>query len=427
MAVKGTFHHLITLSVSFLILLLSSCSGQTQSVPTSSPEFTQVASSTSEITSTDAPLPVPTATSTISTPFDHCNSAYWQEEGIYVLSTDQFGALRPGGPTTFDRILITQNAAWQDFSQEDHDEVRSAGKIFHERSFGPEMGMGVNPAVVFITYGVESDWNLPQSGDLISRVEQIRDQLYQDESEWAFGEIDQSQYPPIANGATYALFRFFDGNQDLLETWCRTYLELFAEPPFEITPSPSPNCEVEFGYDYVESSAIEGGCLVSILPGNYRDIGYGLIHPNDWNASLVGANHFNLSFEIESQSGSDQEIFLLVISTRLTLEEADQADAGDEIIGPRPVVPPEETILDREIISLDDVQPALQLDTAEGDIRIRRYFIIKELLHPEELDSSSSLLFIFRASATTDEFDTDEFQDFLRQVEEMALSLKVIQ
>ena len=405
---------------------MSSCIGQTNPVPTPSLEYPQTVVSTFSITSTNTPLPIPTVTSTISPTPDFCTPAYWQEDGVYVLSTDLFGAIRPGVPI-LDRILITQNSAWADFRQEDHDELRSAGKIFHETSFGPEMGMGVNPAVVLVTYGVTYDWELPKYGDLVSRVEQIRDSLYQHESEWFLGEVDQSQYPPIANGATYALFRFFDGNKNLLETWCRTYLEIYGEPPFKVTPSPSPNCEVEFGYDYSESFAVEGGCLVTILPGTHKDIGYSLIHPENWNVSLVGANSYNLSFNHNSQCGSKQELFLQVISTSLTLEETDQADAGDEIIGARPLVLPEETILDREIIFLYDLLPALQLDTSVEDIRIRRYFIIKDIPLPKESSSSLSMLFMFRASATTETYDTDEYQEFLHQVEEMALSLKVLQ
>lgn len=424
---KIKIHYSIAIIASVLIFLLSSCIGQTKTTPTSSPEFPHTIFSTFTITSTNTPLPIPTVTSTISPTPDVCNPALWQEDSIYVLSTDQFSGLRPGGPNIFNRILIAQNSAWADFRQEDHDELRSAGVIFHEASFGPKMGMGANPAIVLVTYGVEYDWELPKYGDLVSRVEQIRDSLYQHESEWFLGEVDQSLYPPIANGATYALFRFFDGNKNLLETWCRTYLEIYGEPPLKVTPSPSPTCEVEFGYDYSESVAVEGGCLVTILPGTHKDIGYSLIHPENWDVSLVGANSYNLSFNHNSQSGSTQELFLQVISTRLTLEDADQADAGDEIIGARPLVLPEETILDREIIFLYYVQPVLQLDTSVEDIRISRYFIIKDIPLPKESSSSLSMLFMFRASATTETYDTDEYQDFLHQVEEMALSLKVLQ
>ena len=104
--------------------------------------------------------------------------------------------MQPGGPDTYTRILIDKNPAWADFQQEDHAEMRGAGKIFHESSFGPEMGMGANPAVVLIVYGVKNNWALPVNGDLVSAVYQIRDSLYHDEAEWNFGDIDQFAVSP---------------------------------------------------------------------------------------------------------------------------------------------------------------------------------------------------------------------------------------
>lgn len=218
---------------------MTSCIGISKPAPVSPQKATQtptiLITNTPSITVSPkyTPSPSPTLTSTISPTPDICNPAQWQEDGIYVLSTDQFGALKPGGPNTFIRILIDKNPAWADFQQEDHGEMRAAGKIFHESSFGPEMGMGANPAVVLIVYGVKNNWALPVNGDLVSAVYQIRDSLYHDEAEWNFGDIDQSQYPPIANGATYALYRYFDGNKNQLETWCRTYLEVYGESPLK--------------------------------------------------------------------------------------------------------------------------------------------------------------------------------------------------
>ena len=236
---KIKFHYSILPTFCILIFLMSSCIRLTKPVPASSLKITQT--STILITNTPSitvsptytPSPSPTLTSTISPTPDICNPAQWQEDGIYVLSTDQFGALKPGGPNTFIRILIDKNPAWADFQQEDHGEMRAAGKIFHESSCGPEMGMGANPAVVLVLYGVNNNWALPVNGDLVSAVYQIRDSLYHDEAEWDFGDIDQSQYPPIANGATYALYRYFDGNKDLLESWCRTYEEVYGESSLE--------------------------------------------------------------------------------------------------------------------------------------------------------------------------------------------------
>ena len=155
----------------------------------------------------------------------------YAEEVINILSTDLFGALHPGGPNTFNQILIDKNPAWADFQQEDHGEMRTAGVIFHETSFGPELGTGVNPAVVLVTYGVQNDWKLPPDGDLVSEVDQIRDSLSQHEFEWFQAKVDRSQYPPIANGATYTLYRYFNGNRKELEKWSIEFSTVFNMSP----------------------------------------------------------------------------------------------------------------------------------------------------------------------------------------------------
>jgi len=49
--------------------------------------------------------------------------------------------------------------------------------------------------------------------------------------EWIKPENEQvrAQHPQISNGATYALYVFFEGNEDRLQTWCNTYRQLFGE------------------------------------------------------------------------------------------------------------------------------------------------------------------------------------------------------
>ena len=236
---KIKIHYFIFPSVFILILLMTSCIGITKPAPVSPQKATQTStvlfknSHSITVSPTSTPFPLPTLTSNISPTPDICDPTQWQGNEIYLLSTNLFGALHPGGPNTFIRILIDKNPAWADFQQEDHGQMRAAGVIFHESSFGPEMGMGANPAVVLVVYGVNNNWALPVNGDLVSAVYQIRDSLYHDEAEWGFGDIDQSQYPPIANGATYALYRYFDGNKNQLETWCRTYLEVYGESPLK--------------------------------------------------------------------------------------------------------------------------------------------------------------------------------------------------
>jgi len=223
----------IVISAFIMMSLVSSCSGLTGTSRTSPRQTSQRSAEAAPSTSTIPPSFNPTVPATPSSTPDICRFEDWREDGLFVLSTLQFHAYHPGGPAAIDRILISQNADWAGFRQEDHQELRSAGVIFHERSFGPEMGMGANPAIVLVTYGVDEDWELPEDGDLASRVEQIRDSLYQDEAEWEFGELDHSLYPPIVNGATYALFQYFDGDIHQLETWCRTYVDVYGESPLQ--------------------------------------------------------------------------------------------------------------------------------------------------------------------------------------------------
>ena len=156
---------------------------------------------------------------------------------LLVLSSDLFTALEPGGPHTFDRILVEKNPAWAEFRQEIEGEgVWRAGLIFSSFAWGYELGTGVNPAVVLVTYGVAYDWALPPNGDLASRVDAIREALYQADLDWYHGRVNRSQYPPIANGPTYALYRFFQGDVHKLETWCRTFVEVYGIWPVE-TPT----------------------------------------------------------------------------------------------------------------------------------------------------------------------------------------------
>lgn len=196
--------------------------------------LTAIPSSTPTIIPSSTPSFVPSMTLTIAftpTP-DYCDSALWQDK-IQVISQDRFTALEPEGPTVYDRILVEQNPAWADFRQNDNGEIRSAGIIFHETAFGPELGTGVNPAVILVTYGVDRNWELPATGDLVSEVDYIRAVLHQRENYWILGTIDRSQYPMMPNAATYALYHYFGADLNKLEDWCHTYVQVFNESPIK--------------------------------------------------------------------------------------------------------------------------------------------------------------------------------------------------
>jgi hypothetical protein len=152
---------------------------------------------------------------------------------IQFLSSDLLTSLEPGGPRLYDQILVERNPAWAGFSQSIRGEIRSAGVIFHETAFGPELGEGVSPAVLLVTYGVEHNWELPANGDLFSEVDRIRAVLRRHESDWIRGTVGPDQYPMVANGATYTLYRYFDGDVSRLEKWCQTWIKVYGKSPLE--------------------------------------------------------------------------------------------------------------------------------------------------------------------------------------------------
>ena len=218
----------ISLKTMYIIglFLLAACNGI-------SPTLAITATATTEPSLTPFIPSITPSPIVLSTPTpDFCNQSQWRGE-IQVVSSRLFVALEPGGPTIFDRILMEQNPAWADFRQFDHGEMRSAGVIFHETAFGPELGTGVSPAVILVTYGVERNWELPANGDLVSEVDHIRAVLRQYESDWILGKVDQTQYQTVANAATYALYLYFNGDLSKLENWCRTYVKVYGVSPME--------------------------------------------------------------------------------------------------------------------------------------------------------------------------------------------------
>jgi len=222
---NSTRRTLLVVTLLFVAILFMGC-GHVTPVPTVT-ATTAIAPSLTSVVLSTTPSPI----STITLLPDDCN--FQGQDEIQVISGLRFTALEPGNPVEFDRILVEQNSAWSDFQQDAHGEMRSAGVIFHETAAGPEWGTGVNPAVLLVTYGVERDWELPVNGDLISEVDRIRAVLFQHRSDWVRGQIDQSQYPPIANAATYALYRYFNGDLSRLEDWCRTYVQVYGESPLK--------------------------------------------------------------------------------------------------------------------------------------------------------------------------------------------------
>ncbi|GEM_PF-1906744 len=180
----------------------------------------------------------PTAIATLvqhPTP-DMCSRSQWRD-GIFILSDLQFDSLEIGraAKVSYNRALIEKNPAWEGFTQ--YDEYlqhmwEEAGDVFLGRKY-IKIGEGVAPGVLLITYGIEYNWEPPENGDLIVRVVYTRDLLWAYFISWWKGNVNKSLYPPIDNAATYALYRYFDGDVDKLERWCSTFVEVFKETPWD--------------------------------------------------------------------------------------------------------------------------------------------------------------------------------------------------
>ena len=228
---------------------LSSCSSGKEQSPSFPQKSTWTPIQATEIVhsdiikSTATPKPTSsialmvTASPSLTATPDFCDSSYWQDHKILVLENNLFDLLEPGGPNTFNRILIDQNQAWEDFRQEIDTMVGkkryTAGQIFSSFAWGTELGTGVNPAVLLVTYGVVYDWALPADGDLAFRVDQIRGHLHDSWVEVARREVDiSSEYPQVANGATYTLYQYFNGDLVDLENWCQSFIDVFGVSPY---------------------------------------------------------------------------------------------------------------------------------------------------------------------------------------------------
>lgn len=158
------------------------------------------------------------------------------EGKLYVLGTGVFFSLGPSD-NEIDRALKNTFPAWAAFQQRilGYSELASVGEIIEAASLGQEK-FSLNPAVTLITLGLKLDWQLPPDGDLYSQSLIVGEQLHHNWFQWNNPDNEQLRlrYPNLADdGATYALYEFFDHDIEKLQNWCNTYQALFAGSPLQ--------------------------------------------------------------------------------------------------------------------------------------------------------------------------------------------------
>jgi hypothetical protein len=215
----------------YIVVLVACGIRPAEAVPTAVPSImVSVPSVTSSPIPTTTLLPTNTFTATLEPGIPPGCMILNEEAKLYVLSEKEFFAFGPG-ERALDEVLVDHYPDWANFEQSVswYPEPVRVGKIIEAASFREHYNF--NPAVTLVTLGENLDWQIPSDGDLYSRSLVVSEALIRPALEWIKPENEQvrAQHPQISNGATYALYVFFEGDEDQLQTWCNTYRQLFGE------------------------------------------------------------------------------------------------------------------------------------------------------------------------------------------------------
>jgi len=228
---------LVTLAISTILLV--ACGIATPAPTVTATTVPSITPSTPSIT----PSPIPTTTSsptntlTASPEPDVAPNCRITNEGgqLYLLNDQEFRDLRTG-EGKLDRALAAHYPEWANYTQPAPWSTQPVklGEIIVSASLDVELNLQINPAVTLVVLGESLNWQLPANTDLFSKSREISLILKQHDFDWVDdpqNESLRSQYPEVANNATYALYALFNFNLDSLQSWCNSYQQLFGTPP----------------------------------------------------------------------------------------------------------------------------------------------------------------------------------------------------
>ncbi len=130
----------------------------------------------------------------------------------------------------------------------------------------------------------------------------------------------------------------------------------------------------------------------------------------------------NLIFNEGMRSGKNQEVFIQLTTTKLPLEQVDQATYGYEMSGPSPLVNPTEVVTSKTVEAIGDKQ-VLILVSANDDQSYTRYFLIHR---DEKQKGDESTLYMFRIFTPKSEVNTAEHGELLGAIREMITSMQFV-
>lgn len=217
-------------------ILLAACGMATPAPTVTATTVPSITPSTPSITPSPIPTVTPLPTNTFTTAPElgiAPNCKIVNENGkLYVLSEKEFFAFGPS-EAKLDEVLVGNYPDWSSFEQNVswYSEPVKVGKIIEAASFREQYSF--NPAVTLVTLGESLGWQIPADGDLYTRALETSEALIRPALERIKPDNEQlpAQYPQIANGATYALHIFFEGDVGRLQAWCNTYQWMFGTSP----------------------------------------------------------------------------------------------------------------------------------------------------------------------------------------------------
>jgi len=156
------------------------------------------------------------------------------QQSINVIDDQVFFAFGPS-VEELDQALVGNYPEWANYEQNVswYSEPVKLSKIVREASFQEKFAL--NSAVTLVTLGESRGWQLPSDGDVFLESLTISERLHHLWFEWTNPENEEirAQFPEITNAATYAMYRYFNGDLSRLEDWCRTYVRIYGESPLK--------------------------------------------------------------------------------------------------------------------------------------------------------------------------------------------------
>ncbi len=150
---------------------------------------------------------------------------------LIVVSNDYFvSSLSNEGVKQFEAALARAYPEWAALRIREGEQEWSLGTFLQIIS-GPGRRNAVSPEVLVVTVGMKYRWQIPQNRDLARVFIRTGVQMTEDYAAFLNQPEIRQQHPQVGNAATYALYRYFNGDMQKLQAWRQSYIRIFGIDP----------------------------------------------------------------------------------------------------------------------------------------------------------------------------------------------------